>query len=192
MTFHRLGLVNKNQMGFTLGELMLALVISGVITGGVTMTMFQVFEGNIRTSNHMTAVRQVQNAGYWVSHDAQMAQTVVLGVPAGSLFTLSWVGWEYPSGSNTGIDTYEVWYTYVGASDKIRRDQKITTNKYDDDGQLLPGYPTVSESLSFIAEHITTTPTVTLAGNKLSVTITASFGEAEDERTYEIRPRAKP
>jgi type II secretory pathway pseudopilin PulG len=192
MTFHRLGLVNKNQMGFTLGELMLAFVISGVITGGVTMTMFQVFEGNIRASNHMTAVRQVQNAGYWVSHDAQMAQNVEVG--AGSLFTLSWIGWEYDCGHPqhyTGIDTYDVWYTYDGASDKIWRHQKITTNKYDDDGHHVAG-PIVSESSSFIAEHVTTTPAVAMNGNRLSVTITASVGEAEEERTYEIRPRVKP
>jgi len=188
MTFHRLGLVNKNQMGFTLGELMLAFAISGVITGGVTMTMFQVIDGNIRASNHMTAVRQVQNAGYWVSHDAQMAQTVAVG--AGSLFTLSWVGWEYPSGSNTGIDTYEVWYTYDGAGDKILRHQEITTNIYNDNGDLVSS-SSPPPSSSPVAEYITAA-TAAMNGNKLSVTIKASLGEAEEERTYQIRPRAKP
>jgi len=190
MIFRKLGLVNKNQLGFTLGELMLAFAISGIIVGGVTVSIFQIFEGNSRASNHMTAVNQVQNAGYWFSHDAQMAQAVQLG--AGSLFTLAWVGWEYPSGSNTGVDAYEVWYTYDGASDRICRYQKITTNIYDAQGQLVAG-PIVTESPSFfVAEHVMTSPTVTITDNVTSVTITTSVGEAEEERTYEVRPRAKP
>jgi len=189
--FRRLGLANRNQRGFSLAELMMALGISGIITGGITMTMFQVVEGNIWTSNHMTVVRQVQDAGFWVSHDAQMAQNVAMGVPSGSLFTLSWVGWEYPSGSNTGIDTYEVWYTYDGASDRLRRDQRITTNIYNAQGDPV-GSPVVNQSLSFIARCITTEPTVAMNGDELSVTITASLGEAEEEGTYRIRPRAKP
>lgn len=189
MTFRRLGLVNKNQMGFTLGELMLAFAISAVIIGGITMTFLQVVKGNTRTSNHMTVVTQVQDAGYWISHDAQMAQTVQLGVTSDTLFTLTWVGWEYPYGNNTGIDSYEVWYTYERASDKVWRHQKITTDIYDAEGRHVAG-PFVSESSSFIAEYITTSPPVTVDGNKLSVTITASLGEAEEERTYEITPRA--
>jgi len=58
------------------------------------MTIFQVFSGNTRTSNHMTAVRQVQNAGYWVSHDAQMAQSVVITGLSGLPLTLTWTEWD--------------------------------------------------------------------------------------------------
>lgn len=76
MIFHRLGLLNKNQRGFTLVEMIIVLAIVGVIAGGTTMTVFQVINGSASTSNHMTAIRQVQNAGYWVSRDAQMAQIV--------------------------------------------------------------------------------------------------------------------
>lgn len=191
MIFHRLGLVNKNQMGFSLAELMMALAIGSIVAGGVTMSVFQVFGGHIRTSNHMTAVRQVQDAGYWVSHDAQMAQNVAMGAPSGSLFTLAWVGWEYPSGSNIGIDTYEVWYTYEEASDEIRRDQRITTNIYNAQGEPVSS-PPPTQSQSIIARYITNVEPPSLSGNKLTVTITASLGEAEEERTYEIRPRAKP
>jgi len=74
MIFHRLGLINKNQRGVTLMGIIVAVAITGIIAGAATTTIFQVFSGNTRTSNHMTAVKQVQNAGYWISHDAQMAQ----------------------------------------------------------------------------------------------------------------------
>ena len=87
-------LIHKNQRGFTLIELLVAIAITGLITGGITMTIFQVFSGNTRTSNHMTAVRQVQNAGYWVSHDAQMAQSVVITGLSGLPLTLTWTEWD--------------------------------------------------------------------------------------------------
>ena len=87
--------MNKNQRGFTLLELILAITIGSLIIAGITAAIFQVFIGNARTSSHMTAVRQVQNAGYWVSHDAQMAQSVVLAKNAtGFPLKLSWVDWD--------------------------------------------------------------------------------------------------
>jgi len=113
MIFHRLGLIHKNQRGFTLVELLVAIAITGLITGGITMTIFQVFAGNARTSNHMTAVRQVQNAGYWISHDAQMARGVVITGVSGFPLTLTWT--EYVSG-----DEHQVVYTLVG--DQLQRE----------------------------------------------------------------------
>lgn len=116
MIFHGLRLFHKNQMGFTLTELMLAIAITGVITGGVTTTIFQVFNMNTRTSNHMTAVRQVQNAGYWVSHDALMAQRVVITGVSGFPLYLTWTDWE--SG-----DVHQV--TYTLADNKLQRSYSV-------------------------------------------------------------------
>ena len=116
--FPRLGLINKNQKGFTLIELMVAIAISSVITGGITMTIFQVIVGSARTNNHMIAVRQAQNAGYWVSHDAQMAQSVTLGASSGFPLTLTWTDW------NTN-NVYTVIYSLVG--NKLQQDHY--TNK---------------------------------------------------------------
>jgi len=156
------------------------------------MTIFQVFSGNTRTSNHMIAVRQVQNAGYWISHDGQMAQVVSTNDDTGTaeteVLTLNWAGWEYDcGGSDTCISSYEVRYTYDADSDKLWRHEKITTAKYDANGQFLE--TTESETSTPIADHITPIPTATMADNKLNVTVTASVGDAEEVRTYEITPR---
>lgn len=123
MMFSRLGLIksiNKDQKGFTLLELLLALLIGAIITGGITATIFQVVIGSARTNNHMIAVRQVQNGGYWVSHDAQMAQTVVLARDAdGFPLNLSWIDWN---GTPNAIT-----YTIVGGELKRQYGTSTTT-----------------------------------------------------------------
>ncbi len=112
MIFRRLGLIHKNQRGFTLIELVIAIAITGLITSGITMTIFQVISGNARSSNHMIAIRQVQNAGYWVSHDAQMAQPQYINTidnpvtPERELVTLSWA--DYNGSPHTVIYTLDL------------------------------------------------------------------------------------
>lgn len=84
--FRRLRFINKNQRGFTIIELLVAIAISGLITSGLTLTIFQVFGGNARNSSEMIVIRQVQNAGHWISRDTLMAQVVT---PAETL-VVSW------------------------------------------------------------------------------------------------------
>jgi len=194
MIFHRLGVINKDQKGFGLAELIVALAITGLITGGITMSIFQVFDINTRSNNHMTAVRQVQNAGYWISHDAQMAQSIDtvddITTPEEEVLTLGWVGWEYECGSkDTCINTYEVRYTYDAASEKLWRLETITIAQYDSHGCLVDPQPAPQNLTTFIADYITPIPTSTMNDNKLIVTITALVGESEEVRTYEITPR---
>ncbi len=101
MIFRRLGLLNKNQRGFTLIEVLIILAISSFVTGTATMTIFQVLDGNARSNNHMDAISRVQNAGYQVSRDAEMAQIAVPTLAAdpdgftdGFPLTLTWREWE--------------------------------------------------------------------------------------------------
>jgi prepilin-type N-terminal cleavage/methylation domain-containing protein len=164
MMFHWLRLFHKNQLGFTLVEVILAIAISGIITGGITMTIFQVITGNIRTGNHMTAVRQVQNAGYWVSHDTQMAQTVTPD-PGDSGFPLDLV---IPVDTNPDND-YSVSYFLDG--DKLKRSKN--------------GSP---ETL--IAQYIAPDQTSCVwDGSVLTFNVTATVGEQTETRIYEVMPR---
>jgi len=121
MIFHRLGLINKDQRGATLMGIIVAVAITGIIAGAATTTIFQVFSGNARTSNHMTAVKQVQNAGYWISHDTQMAQGVEPTAdpdPDGFPLTLTW--WDWDGTLN------EVTYTIVDS--ELKRSHSINVN----------------------------------------------------------------
>jgi len=174
MILYRLGLINENQRGFTLVELIIAVAITGIIVGAITMTIFQVFSGNERTSNHMTAVKQVQNAGYWISHDAQMAWSVEpadesVDEPDGTRFplTLTWIDWDGTMN--------EITYALVGG--ELQRSHSISGNT----------------ETSIVAQYIDSTQTICqFANGKLTLTVTATVGgwqPASETRTYEVIPR---
>ncbi len=97
----RLGIIGRSQGGYTLNEMLVALAILGVIAPAIGMSIFQVLAVNDLTANHMTAVKQVENAIYRISRDAQMAQTVQTGGGSGFPLNLTWVEWDNISNNVT-------------------------------------------------------------------------------------------
>ena len=185
MIFHRQGLINKHQKGFTVVELIIAIAISGVIAGAGTTAIFQVITGSARSNNHMTAVRQVQNAGYRVSRDAQMAQSVVFDDPATTevleFLTLSWTDWDSDDG-------HRVAYTLESISGSglknLQRSYSVNDGEPDE---------------TIVAQYVDPSPTKTdcdFTGGKLTftVTVTISSGlqQESETRVYEITPRPSP
>jgi prepilin-type N-terminal cleavage/methylation domain-containing protein len=89
-------LIHKGQKGFSLLELLVALAITGLITTSITMVISQTFTGSTRSSNHMVAVRQVQEAGYWVSYYASSAQNMTITGDSGFPLILRWFDFGPP------------------------------------------------------------------------------------------------
>lgn len=182
--------MKRNERGFTLIELTIVIAIIALIAGGATMSIIQVVKGNERSNNHMTAVRQVQNAGFWISRDTQMAQVITTDDDTGTaeteVLTLTWVGWERKDQhGNQYIDSYVVRYTHD--SNELQRHQKLTTDKYDSGGDFIE--TTENQYSVLVAEYITAISISSPVSNKPTVTITASLGEAQEERAYEIMLR---
>jgi prepilin-type N-terminal cleavage/methylation domain-containing protein len=170
MIFQRLRKLNKNQGGFTLIELALAMAIGGIIASAITVTVFQIFDGSSRTSNHMTVVRQVQSAGYWVSSDVQMAQAIELELlpdPDGLPLVLNWIKWD-------GTE-HEVTYELDG-TDFVRHYH--CTGQPDED--------------VVVAQFVEVGPRP-YTGGKLTFMVTATLGTGSaaqtESRTYEVTPR---
>ena len=158
-------------------EVVLAIALTGIITGGITMTIFQVFDGNTRSSNHMIAVRQVQNAGYWVSHDTQMAQNVNTTGATGFPLTLTW--------TDRNGDEHQVVYTVV--DNTLQREHYIN---YDPVTNPDPDVTTI------VAEFIDPNPAKTncqfTAGElvfKVTATVATGSQESSETRVYRIIPR---
>ena len=182
----RLSFLDKNQSGFTLVELMIAVAISSLITLGFLVTILQLFHGSLSSSGEMTVIRQVQNAGYWISRDIQMAQEVELGVSSGFPLTLTRYQYSWdPEKPDRRGDGYRVIYTLVDG--KLKRVYYFALE--DVYGNVT--FDSEPDYTTFIAEYISDI-SCQFFGNEIAVMVTASVGGWRPQsatRTYEAEPR---
>jgi prepilin-type N-terminal cleavage/methylation domain-containing protein len=163
--------LKKGERGFTLIEMLVVLTLIGIITAGITAAISQVLTINTRASNHMIAVRQVQQAGKEVSKDTLQAQNVTYTENPNFLLTLAWI--DSDSAENAANYTIE--------DNKLQRSQSI-------DGG--------SPNFRVIAQYIDPAQSSCSWNNVtrvLTFTVTATVGngpyEAIETRIYEIQPR---
>lgn len=166
----------SRQKGFTLIEIVMTLGISAVILSAVGFSTVQLFNMNTRNTLYMTAVRQVQNAGYWLTRDTVMANadniSVVNTVPTKPQLILNW-----HSDPNTLHQTVFTYDTTTG----------ILTRAVDGGAN------------DRIAEHLTTmtfTPTVVdgvtnTVDFNIVATVTSWNLTGEEERNYSASPRPR-
>jgi hypothetical protein len=150
-------------------ELLMVIALTAVITTAITTTVFQVFNINTRTANHMIAVSQVQQAGKLVSEDILEAQSVDAGGGTGFPLTLTW----------TVNTTHELIYYFEGT--ELWRSESI-------DGRD----PTLTRVAEYInPDQTTCAPLEALPpGSALIFTVTATVGEESETRIYRVQPRS--
>jgi type II secretory pathway pseudopilin PulG len=170
--FGRLKKINKNQKGITLIELIMVIAITALIIGVIVMSISLLLNVSARSDNHMLAVRQVQNAGYWISRDVQMAQSVVTDEGStGFPLDVAWKDWD--------TNLHEITYNLLG-NGELKRSYSVNGGG-------------ASETL--IAQYIESIEVAPrpFTGDKLTLTVTAAVGgwpKVENEtRVYEIVPR---
>jgi len=181
--------LKKDQRGITLIELVIAIALTGVITAAITMSIFQVFNINTRTSNHMAAVSQVQHADKLVREDIMEAQNVDTGDDPGTpeleLLTLTWKegGTEIP---------HEVIYTL---EDMSSGEFKILWRYY----YINPDINSAPVSTTKVAEYIDPDQTSCCCDCDgdcncddavVIFTVTANVGGQSETKVYEVMPRA--
>jgi prepilin-type N-terminal cleavage/methylation domain-containing protein len=84
-------LIHRGQKGLTIIELLIAIAITSLITGGIATIVYQIYTGSARSSNHMVAVRHVQEAGYWLSTYAYTSQNTTITGTSGFPLILQWI-----------------------------------------------------------------------------------------------------
>jgi len=162
-------LIHTDQKGFTLIEVLIVVAIFAVVAVVTSAAIGQVVQSN-RTSNHMVAVRQVQQAGYRVSLDALQAQNINVSGSGGFPLTLNWTTW--------GGEFHTVVYNLNSSGGLCQLERR--------DNQTPP---------TVVAQYIyfnTTSPSSTECSwnaTVLTLNVTARVGLQTESRTYEIKPR---
>ena len=168
------------EKGYTYIELIVGITIAALVVAAASMAIFQVLKNSQNNSNHMTAVRQVQNASYWISRDAQMAQIVTTdNLTSPDFLVLSWTD------GNSG-DECQVVYTLEDMPESgfktMMRNQSVNGS---------------DNSTMMIAQHIDSDSEKTkceFTSGTFSLTITATVGNGShmesESRTYQLVPRS--
>jgi prepilin-type N-terminal cleavage/methylation domain-containing protein len=168
----RLISIRKGQRGLTLVELVIVVALAGLVSIAITATAFQVFTFSARISNEMTAIRQVQQAGFWVSPDVMMAQDIEPGVSSGFPLTLNWTDLETD-------DAHEVVYTLENMGNGLERlVREHSVNGANPDTMVVAEYIDQAGT-SFVAD----------GDDGFKLTVTATVGGHSETRTYEVQPR---
>ena len=175
--------LKKGEKGFTMVELLIAILLTGIVATAITGTILYVLNVNFSTANRMTAVRQVRNVGFWISPDVQMAQCVEPGGSPGFPLTLTWK-------DLATNDTHEVTYTLENMpSGDFKRLQRE---------HIGPDPP----SITIVAEYIDPAETSCVwdcgcdcfwncdwDDAWLTFEVTATVGGQSETRVYEVKPR---
>ena len=175
-------LIHKNQKGFTLIELLITVLIMAGIGVVIQAAIVEVIQSN-RTSNHMVAVRQVQQAGHRVSQDCLQAQNINTSNVTGSggfPLTLKWTAWE-------GGEFHTVVYNLTGSGELRQLQRKETVVNTT---TTVMGPAPVAQYVYFNATSPNSTECSWNATEKvLTFNVTAMVGLQTESRTYEIKPR---
>jgi len=159
-------MMKLREKGFTLIELLVALAIGGSIMGVMSTAVVLMMRTTQQNEEWNVNMRQVQNAGHYMSQDALMAQNVITDRP-GVFLALTWTDWD-------GND-FDVEYYFDGNT--LFR-------------QLNDAAPGI-----LIAEHVVTGPLYTncnwnAADNTLTVNIRTSLrGNRFADGTFQVHPR---
>jgi len=176
-------LSGRGARGLTLVELLIAMGIGAAVLAGALAVMNQLLLLVPKAENSMLAIRQAQNAGYWIDRDATSAQSIT---PAPALFTIStatplvisYVGWDATKTTITyTVDTGRNLQRQIAVADE-RTGNPISSSQMR-----------IADSISSITAQYNQ-PDPTNPRKILTVTITAQVGNCSETRVYKISPRS--
>ncbi|MEE9398818.1 MAG: type II secretion system protein [Dehalococcoidales bacterium] len=173
--------MKHGEKGFTYIELIVSLAIIFLISGAATAGTFQVLKTTERNNAYVTVVRQVQNAGYWINHDAQMAQNVSAdNLTSPDFVIMNWTEWD-----DAGTATYHsATYYFENLTDGTGTLKRNHWSSAGANEQSL-----IAENIYYDPNDVNVTSKASYQTPLLIVQLTALFEEAIETREYRIKHR---
>jgi len=124
--------MRRQEKGFGLISLAVAVAIAALIAAGAGMTTIQVIKGTERNEHHARVIQQAHIFGRWFSRDALMAENITASDDPGTVddefITMYWKEWI--SG-----DTYNIRYIWLDDVESLKKVQRNQV-KRDKDGAV--------------------------------------------------------
>jgi len=193
------------QAGITLVELIIVLGISGFVVTAAAAVINQTLLVGARNDARLLALRQVQTAGAWVSHDIACAHSIIFDDPdtpsISELVTLSWQDWPVKlnpeqSDSDYQTTTHRVAY-YLNEEDELVRHHTMETTITNAYGEEQSNSTTTQETI--IAYYIDPDEeatyctwdddTIPIEERVIIFQVTSEVHNQIESRTYRIKPR---
>ena len=171
----------QDENGIITITLIATLLIVSIIALGAMMTIFQVLKVTAASDSHMTALQQVQNAGFWISRDAQMSDNITTDDLSGTDFlVISWS--EVDSTDNTTVHTATYFLDNVsGNIGNLKRNHTSSAGVINE--------TLIAQYISFDPSDPVNTSNVCYSSPSLTFKLKSIFKEASETREYTVSLR---
>ena len=179
--------MKPGEKGYTFIEMLISISIMALVGGAAGGAIFQVMKNTGHNSDYMTVVRQVQNAGDWISRDAQMALSVSGNVtlPVPVLLTLTWT--ENASSAQPVYHTAN--YTIENLTGGIGTLKRSHSSGTVASQQTLREQTLIAQYIYYNPSDTDNTTMTSYQSPLLTVKLTALFEGIQETREYRIRHR---
>ncbi|MFC1910333.1 prepilin-type N-terminal cleavage/methylation domain-containing protein [Chloroflexota bacterium] len=170
--------MRRNQNGFTVLELVVVLGLSAIISLIATSFTFQAFRSSAQSEDYLTAVSNVENAGFWLSRDGCIADVVITdNLTSPAILTLKWTDWGYGQNNiyHSAIYSIKNLSAHIG---------QLTRQYQSSDGtnlqMVIAGY------IYYNADDLDNNTTVTYESPILHFKVATRSGNACEVREYQV------
>ena len=175
----------RNEKGFTLIEVITVVAILGAIMGVMAMTVVTIMRVSPQNNDHAIALSQVQNAGYWIARDAQMAEGIYYYLIPPSFLYLTWTEWTFDGGE--GSPTY---HTIIYKLEMMSGNTKKLMREHWQN-ETLQGRILIAEYIYYnpFFDPGNSTKVINYQNDILTLKITATSGEVMATKEYQASRR---
>ncbi|MFC1982039.1 type II secretion system protein J [Chloroflexota bacterium] len=170
--------MKTREKGFTLTEMLVSLSIATMIGASALLVIFQVSHGTESNNDRMTALRQVENAGYWIGRDIQTARGVSTdNLTSPDFLVLNWTEWD-----TEGEPIYYSSKYFFG--DMNNNIGKLKRSLWSSNG--ISEQTLIAQHIFFDSDNETYTSWVSYDSPILSLKLTSSYDGILESREYKI------